>query len=46
MQTILNFWKENIVNGYSKANYDVAKEIIYNTKDLKLIFVITMMIKF
>ena len=35
MQTILNFWKENIVSGYSKANYNVAQEIIYNTKDLK-----------
>ena len=34
-QTILNSKKWNIVIHQSNANYDVGKEIIYNTEVLK-----------
>ena len=45
-QRILNLWNEdskfvtgklNIVNDYSKANYDVGNEIVFNTEVLKCI---------
>ena len=45
-QRILNLWNEdskfvtrklNIVNDYSKANYDVGNEIAFNTEVLKSI---------
>ena len=45
-QRILNLWNEdskfvtrklNIVNDYSKANYDVGNEIAFNTEVLKCI---------
>ena len=38
--------KWNIVNDQSNANYDVENGMIYNTKVLNQIFVITMMLTF